>query len=78
VTRCPGFQKRPSFDVQVQKIAGIGVFVAQHGWRWLQLCQPMQTEPSQATRYRADGQTQVVSNLSIGLACPALLDKAIE
>jgi hypothetical protein len=37
----------------------------------------MQTELSQAARYRADGQAQVIRYLSIGLACPALLDKTL-
>ena len=74
-----GLAKAPQLlDVQMQQIAGLCVFVAQHRWCWLQLCQAMQTELSEATRHRADGQAQVAGYLPIGLACPTLFDKAIK
>lgn len=75
-----GLAKAPKFflDVQMQQIARLGVFVAQHRCRRLQLCQVMQAELLEATCHRADGQAQVVGDLSIGLACPTLFDKAIK
>src|SRR5690606_23736113 len=65
-------------DVQMQQITGRRAFVAQHRWSRLQLCQTVETEPSKATRHRANGHARVVSYLSIGLACPTLRHKAIK
>jgi hypothetical protein len=64
-------------DIQVQQIARLGVLAAQRRGCLLQLGQAMQTELPEMARHRADGQPQVVGDLSIGLAGTGLLDEAL-
>ncbi len=57
-------------DVQVQEIAGLGVLIARHS-SWLQFSQPVKAGLLETARNCADGQTEYLGNLSVGLSRPA-------
>lgn len=65
-------------DIQMQQVAGVGMFVALHRGRRLEFAQAVQSAPAQDASEGAVADAQGLTDVAVGVTALALLDHLLD